>query len=338
MVFCGKLQLVRNSLNVKRKLLYLAIIAKMLTSCVSPFAPKVFVPADTPAIVSPSELPETLQVDLHGKTINWGGVPLILDTGETIDWPPEHPNSANPLFSRFSKDGRYYVYVDNPLITGEDGLPTSGDETIGITDFLTSDISTIVRKAQLFPNAISFVSATFTPDQKNVFFVVLGENWADLVKVDLTGNKSDRLNVDVLLSNWGRPDISSKGQLVVICADSRGQKPISELCLLDENGKFIRYLTTEGYPWPGYGLFTPDGEWVVYESRYKLYKVRTDGSGRQEVAPCAASGPITVTNEYAVTECFVSQKPDCTALFVASLDGQDFRQFGYIEPYCAPEE
>lgn len=310
----------------------------MLTGCDSPFASRVFAPADTPSIASPSELPEILQVDLHGKKMNWGGVPLILDTGETIDWPPEHPTSANPFFSRFSKDGRYYVYIDAPLIIGDNGLPASVDETIGITDLKTSDSSTIVSKAQSFPNAISFASATYTPDQKNVFFVVLREDWTDLVKVDLTGNTVVRLNVDVLLSNWGRPDISSKGQLAVICSDSRSRKPISELCLLDENGKFIRYLTTEGYPWPGYGLFTPDGEWVVYESRYKLYKVRTDGSGRQEIAPCAVSGPITVTNEYAVTECFVSQKPDCSALFVASLDGQDFRRIGYIEPFCALEE
>jgi hypothetical protein len=323
---------------ITRRLLYLAFIATILCGCGSPFAPKITAPTDAPVISSPSDLPKTLKVELQGTKTNWGGIPLSLDTGETKDWPPKQPDSVNPFFSRFSTDGRYYVFINSPLVVGENGLPTSGNETIGVTDFETSDVSTLISKIQSFTNADSFASATFTFDNENVVFVVFGEEWVDLVKINLADRKFERLNVDVLLSGWGKPDISTKGQYVVICADQRSQRPISELCLLDESGKFIRYLTEEGYQWPGYGRFTPDGEWVIYESRNELYKVRTDGSGHEKIAPCAVSGPIMVTNEYAVTECFISQKPDCSALFVATLDGQDFRRIGYIEPYCAPKE
>ena len=321
-----------------RTLLYLAFITTTLCGCGSPFAPKITAPNDTPVISSPVDLPKTLKVELQGIKTNWGGIPLSLDTGETKNWPPKQPDSVNPFFSRFSTDGRYYVYINSPLVADENGLPTSGDETIGITDFMTAEVSTIVSKDQLFTNADSFASATFTPDKENVVFVLFGEKWVDLVKFNLATKKFERLNVDVLLSGWGKPDISTRGQYVVICADQRSPKPISELCLLDEHGKFIRYLTEEGYQWPGFGLFTPDGEWVIYESRYELYKVHTDGSGHQKIAPCAVSGPIVVTNEFAVTECYISQNPDCYGLFLASLDGTDFRRIGYIEPYCSSGE
>ncbi|MCF6278089.1 MAG: hypothetical protein L3J16_04980, partial [Anaerolineales bacterium] len=143
----------------------------------------------------------------------------------------------------------------------------------------------------------------------------------------------------VTLTNFAMPDVSGDGQIVVICAGPEEERPSSELCLLDAQGKFVRYLTADGYSWPGYGRFTPDGQYVVYESRYRLYKVRIDGSERQQIAPCSALfGPLLVTDGYAVTACYISQEPDCYALFLVGLDGNDFRRIGYIEPYCVADE
>jgi hypothetical protein len=241
------------------------------------------------------------------------------------------------MASRFSNDGRYYVYINSPIETNSNGLPISGDETVGIIDFETGKNIPLVSKMLSFPDANFFASPTVAPDGNSIMFVAYWENSAYLVKVDIATKKIQRLEVDKLLTGFGFPDISINGQIVVICAKVSDPKPVSELCLLDENGKFIRYLTDEGYPWPGYGLFTPDGEWVVYESRSKLYKVRIDGSKRQAVAPCSLMGPLLVTQHYAVTECRISEQPACQAVFVASLDGQEFWRLGYLEPMCEGE-
>ncbi|MCL4530430.1 MAG: hypothetical protein M1282_13585 [Chloroflexi bacterium] len=191
----------------------------------------------------------------------------------------------------------------------------------------------LVSKAQSFPNAVLFAAPTFTPDGKKVVFLVSWAHADDLAEIDLASGKIQRLNVNVLITNFGYPDVSKDGQIVVICKGPKADTA-SELCLLDNNGKFVRYLTSEGDPSPGNGLFTPDGQYIVYDSWYKLYKVRVNGVGRQQIAPCGMLAPDLVTDAYTLVTCYVSQKPDCYALFIASLDGREFQRIGYVEPVC----
>jgi hypothetical protein len=317
---------------MKRALFFFILMGVFLTGCGSPFAPIILAPTDTPVIVSPQELPDQLRNELEGRVVWWDDGLILLTSGKQMNWPPDDFENVN--FSKCPLGSCYYVYIDDPVVIGDNGFPVARDETIGIFDFKTGQAKTLVSKAQSFPDAVMFGSATMTPDGQNVVFVVNWKNEADLVNLDLASKKMQRLHTDVLITGFGYPDVSKDGKIVVKCARVSGAELISELCLLDENGKFIRYLTAEGYPWPGNGRFTPDGQYVVYESRYKLYKVRVDGSNRQQIAPCSRLGPDVVTNDYAITTCFISQKPDCFGLFVAKLDGSDFRRIGYVEPYC----
>jgi hypothetical protein len=82
-------------------------------------------------------------------------------------------------------------------------------------------------------------------------------------------------------------------------------------------------------------LFTPDGQSVIFESRYRLYSVAVDGSGRQQIAPCGS--PLLVTEDHVVVRCLVSQEPDCYGLFVAALDGSEFRRIGYVDAFCSAD-
>lgn len=309
-------------------------LAVLLTACSSSFAPVIVAPVDVPLIASPDELPIQVRTELKAKKIGWLGSPVVIATNEVIGWPAAHPVPDSVISLRFSPDGRYYVYISQPLVTDKNGLPMIGDDTVGVIDFETGSNIVLLSRANAFPDAEFFYSATFAPDEQSIIFVVYWENSADLVRVNVGTKQIQRLNVDKRITNFGYPDISVKEQIVIICDKVTNNQPISELCLLDENGKFLRYLTNEGYPWPGYGRFTPDGEWVVYESRYKLYKVRVDGSERQEIAPCALGGPLLVTENYVVTECLISQEPTCQAVFVGRLDGREFWRLGYLEPLC----
>lgn len=302
---------------------FILILLFLLTSCGSPFAPIITAPESTSVISSPFDLPESLKQSL----VLWHGI-VKLDTGTT-----EQGQSDSSSFLKLSIDQQYIAYVFNPLIV-ESGLPKNGDYTIKTFDIQTGKQQEIVAKKNTFPDAVLFAAPTFTSDGENIVFVVAWQNSVDLAKANIRNGQTQQMNVDILLTNFSFPDVSSQGQIVVICkgADSNNA---SELCLLDGNGKFIRYLTSEGHPWPGYGLFTPDGRNVVYESRNRLYEVGIDDNDHQQIAPCGT--PLLVTEDYVVASCYVSIKPVCSALFVASLNGQDFRRIGYIDAECNDE-
>jgi len=309
-------------------LFFLVWVNVFLSGCGSPFAPVILAPADVPVISSPQELPAELCNPDSGQVLDivpfWTSY-LRICTAEHLDFP-KTPEYIDYTFSDFSKDWHYYVY--HRFVQGD----------IGLIDLRTGKLETLVRKAESFPDAVTFGGVNLAPDGKTIVFQVDWPHETDLVKMDLETRHMQRLHTNVLITGFNGFDISKNGEIVVTCGKVSGTKPVSELCLLDENGKFIRYLTAEGYPWPGKGYFTPNGEWVVYESRYKLYKVRIDGSERQEVSPCGwPNEPSILLDDYLVTYCTISQKPNCAALFISKLDGSDFRRIGYIEPHCEQE-
>lgn len=311
---------------MKARALPIFLFLFVLSACGSPFAPIVLAPGDVQIIDFPATLPDSLK-PLY---ILWSGGLVPLGGSGITAYP--HPGAS---FGDVSDDGKLITYVVAPVVKGEKGLPYVEDRQLAVYDVHLQKRTILVSKNRQFPDAVLLDAPAFTPDGKQIVFLVAWENEMDLAKVDIHSGEVQRLNVNVMLTNFVHPDVSRDGYIVVICRGPRPQS--SELCLLDEKGKLIRYLTEEGYPWPGRGLFTPDGQYVVYESRFKLYKVRIDGSERQQIAPCSA-GVQAVTDDYAVTACYVSQEPDCLALFVASLDGSDFRRIGYIEPYCVSEK
>ncbi len=307
----------------------LFILGLALSGCSSSFAPIVIAPSQTGVIDSVDKLPPSLST----KSVPWNGNVVML-RGAKVPLP----NDASG-FIRISDDNQWVTYSTAPLVLEKRGLPHVKEHYIVLYSLTTHEKRYVVRMARSFPRAISLDAPTFTPNGQRVIFWVGWEHESDLAMVDIASGKVQRLNTNIRLTNFAIPDVSPDGRIVVICQGPRQGSLASELCLLDANGKFIRYLTAEGYPWPGYGRFTPDGQYVIYESRFRLYKVRVDGSGQQQIAPCSALfGPLLVTKDYAVTACYISTKPDCYALFVASLDGRDFRRIGYIEPYCAPAQ
>ncbi len=305
----------------------LLIFGLALSGCSSPFAPIVLAPSPTVIIDSADKLPPSLV----NKSILWNDNVVALK-GSTVSLPDDASG-----FIRISDDNRWVTYSTASLALGEDVFPHIKEHYIVLYNLTTHAKRYMVRMKHAFPQALSLAAPTFTPNGKQVMFWVGWEHEFDLATVDIASGNVQRLNVNVTLTNFALPDVSPDGHIVVICQGPKRDSPASELCLLNSNGKFVRYLTAEDYPWPGYGRFTPDGQYIIYESHFRLYKVRADGTERQQIAPCSALfGPLLVTKDYAVTACYISKEPNCYALFVTSLDGKDFRRIGYIAPYCAP--
>jgi len=305
----------------------LFILAIGLSGCSSSFASRVLAPSKVEVIDSVDDLPPSLL----DTTIPWNGSMLTLD-GSVVALPDDASG-----FIRIANNHQWITYQSAPLVAKNGQIPHVQDYYIVMYDLLTQNKRYLVKMHSSFPSAIAIEAPSFSPDDHYVIFWVGWEDDEDLSVVDIQTGEIRRLNVNITLTNFGMPDIASDGSIVAICQGAT-QGLISELCLLDSQGKFIRYLTTENYSWPGYGRFTPDGQYVVYESRFRLYIVKRDGTERHQIAPCSALfGPLAVTDNYAITACYISQDPDCYALFAARLDGNDFRRIGYIPPYCTTE-
>lgn len=113
---------------------------------------------------------------------------------------------------------------------------------------------------------ISITNPGFTQDGQQVLFTI---TWYEtglvgLARVKVDGSDLEILDTDLPL-NQG-PESSPDGSLIMVtCAgyDRITDFPGFQLCLLDHDGGFIKYLTNSG---SGHGssFFTPDGKKVVF--------------------------------------------------------------------------
>ncbi len=309
-------------MKTKRTWLFLFWLSLIvLVGCGSPFAPLVLAPNDVIMVKTPQELPEALRLEIEGiRFARYEKYIVQIDTGEIIEWPEPDQNWIRHL--TFSRDGVYLVYVLDGAV---------GNDRVIIKNLETGETEVLLEQREI-PNSAFFGDVAISPDNRRVLVAVFGNNGRDLIEINRETRTVRFLNVDVSLAGFGGSDISPDGKILVQCSSISGNRPYMELCLLDERGKFIRYLTREKYLMIQ-GKFTPDGEWVIYESRFKLYKVHIDGSVREEVAPCGG-WVYWVTESYVFTSCVVSQEPTCAALFLAELGGDKMWQLNYLEPHC----
>ena len=113
---------------------------------------------------------------------------------------------------------------------------------------------------------VSISNPGFTYDGEQVLFTV---TWYDtgkigLARVDIEGGRLEILDTDIPLTEG--PESSPDGSLImVLCAgyDLLSGDPGFQLCLLDSDGKFIKFLTQRGVDHGSY-YFTPDGKNIVY--------------------------------------------------------------------------
>jgi len=304
-----------------------------LTWGCTPSVPAVTAPADVPVWQTFQDLPPTLQQELKGKRIQYVTHRIDMQLYDNLFVDPSTGEigalsvplliGVQPSGSRFSRDGRYYVYT----------------RQIGPPDVRIIDLETgkqrVLLKMEDITNVQAFWGAAISPDNRYVIVTVVGDDLLDLVRVDLQDGKFRRLFVTAPIAPE-TVDIAPDGMMVALCHYNAGHSAQLGLCLLDKEGQMLRELTPRSRfgSHLSAGRFTPDGMWVIYDREHRLYKVHRDGSHETQIAPCTVNGPAWVTATYALTACYVSIEPECYEMFAAALDGEAFWRLGYIEKIC----
>jgi len=113
---------------------------------------------------------------------------------------------------------------------------------------------------------ISITNPGFSQDGQKVLFTVTRYDTGiiGLARVNIDGRGLEILDTDIPLTQG--PESSPNGlNIIVTCAgyDMLTGDPGFQLCLLDRNGKFIKFLTQRGSGHGSY-YFTPDGKKIVY--------------------------------------------------------------------------
>jgi Tol biopolymer transport system component len=113
---------------------------------------------------------------------------------------------------------------------------------------------------------ISISNPSFTSDGQQVLFTVTryDTGLTGLARVSIDGSDLVVLDTDIPLTEG--PESSPDGSMIIVaCAgyDSMTRMPGFQLCLLDREGQYIKYLTNRGI---GHSskFFTPDGKKVVF--------------------------------------------------------------------------
>jgi len=113
---------------------------------------------------------------------------------------------------------------------------------------------------------ISITNPGFSQDGQKVLFTVTRYDTGiiGLARVNFDGTGLEILETDIPLTE-GPESSPDDSMIIVACAgyDHLTGMPGFQLCLLDENGHFLKYLTNRGVG-HGRAFFTPDGKKVVF--------------------------------------------------------------------------
>ena len=313
------------------------LLVLFTSACTSKPYPYPLAPADVPVWETPADMPKKLYDELQGKIFQYvaESVDMQLYRDLLVHFPkkigplPVHlPPTTENVNSRFSRDGRFYAYIDGIIPV----------EKLYVVDLHNLN-QRLLFSTQRIPGAGSIGGISFGPDNRYLVAQIASNNLVDLVRIELPSGAFRRLHVSAPLTPWTDLDVAPDGAIVVQCFEAHPNGRVAVyLCLLDAEGRLVRALTQptlfgQGHP-ESAGRFTPDGQWIVYDWQHRLYKVSRQGGEPQEIGPCTVRGPVWVTSTHALTPCYVRRTPKCYALYAAALDGSGFYRFGFIPEVC----
>lgn len=164
-----------------------------------------------------------------------------------------------------------------------------------------------------------------------------------LAKINIDGNNLEILQTDLALNDC--PEFSPDSKtILVICVDinTSRNRPGFQLCLLDENGSFIRTLTNKGDGHHSY-FFSPDGKNIVYsEFDIKLFSfLPTDRFYSYDLE----SGEKKLLLEWEVStkgfsddsqQIIFEGRPDPKSpwgIYIINIDGTNLRHLTYFDEF-----
>ncbi len=210
-------------------------------------------------VQSPVELPDGLRNVRFFlfKRGDFGSKVAILDLGQNHLQIYHNPDYLSRV--DVSPDGRHLVYV---RMTSVGAIQPIWLYRVDLESGQEGKI------AGWFKNydQISITNPGFTQDGEQVLFSV---TWFEsgvvgLARANIDGSGLEVLDTDIPLAQG--PETSPDGSLImVLCAgfDDDNKSPGFQLCLLDNQGHFLRFLTDRGFS-HGRAFFTPDGKNIAF--------------------------------------------------------------------------
>jgi len=304
-------------------------------------------PVHTPSIMEIND-PQQLDPDLRDNTIylekwtvNYENVVSIfsLDLGvnEGHVLPKDHKKNGIILLP----DNRHIVYTSTERTEEEYFIGPSGvylydlytDEEIKLAgwDVDTSDILLSSPSYSSKNNLVSFDIIWFDPYEVGFGFVDLDGN-------NLRTHKSN-------LHNIGRHSYSPNGENILVSSTRPDDFNGIQLCLLDKNGRFIRYLTNEG-DYNSRFVYTPDGERIIYvetvwgrflhiskKTQYNAYIMDADGKNREHLlrGVMVPKGFSDDGSEIIFLGRINHSEP--YGIYIMNIDGSNIRHLAYLDEF-----
>jgi len=298
----------------------------LLASCLwnrsnSSFSGPIPVPRD---VTSPGEL----SADLAITRIVWGEYVFLNGT----DAMPSVPLPEDASEATLSSSGRYVAYHTGFVL----------NDQIEWLDLETGEHRVLARELDFTPAAMSVSYPTFTPDEQSIVFQV---GWSDATKVasvDLASGDIQVIDAPGAMNTF--PEVSPDGRWVLVSCEGGESGGLWALCLIDREARTRTYLADdEGFDPMFGGLFTPDGQWVVYYTSDaslsgggRVYRVGIGGEDKLLLASgLRPSGVmLAATAQEAVFPCRYPDRPACDWVCVVNLDGTDPRRLTYLGERC----
>lgn len=143
------------------------------------------------------------------------------------------------------------------------------------------------EQTQLTRNDVNEIHPYWAPDSQRIIFnsQIESQRLYSIWIMNLDGTQPEELLRDDDLNSYAQ--MSPNGELIVFDKWQDNDEDNGEIYVLELATRKLLRLTENQDIYDGYPTWTPNGQWIVYASEvgdnFKLFRIRPDGSGRQQV-------------------------------------------------------
>jgi len=304
-------------------------------------------PVHTPSITAIND-PQQLDPDLRGNiiylekwTVNYENVVSVfsLDLGVNERYVLPKDQKSNGIF--LLPDNTHIVYTRIEITGEEEHIDTSG---VYLYELHSSEESKLAGW-DVDMTDITLMHPSYSPLNDLVSFDI---HWPEPFKVgfgtvDLDGNNLRTMKST--LHNIGMHSYSPDGENILVSSTRLGDVNGIQLCLLDKNGRFLRYLTNEG-DYNGSFIYTPDGARIIYveivwgrfleifrKTQHNVYIIDEDGSNREHLLRGIMVPKGFSDDGSELIFLWKANHSEQYGIYIMDIDGSNLRHLAYLDEF-----
>ncbi len=321
--------------------LVLLLISTSLFGCsfvASPQQPNIM------TITDPQQLDQDLRdntIYLEKWTVNYENVVSIFSLDQGVNERYVLPRDQKHNGIILLPDNRHIVYTRIDSKEEETYLGTSG---VYINDLHTNE-EIKLSGWDVDMSDILLQHPSYSPKNDLVSFDI---NWPDPFHVGFGTVDFDGNNLRILesnLHNIGQHSYSPDGENILVSATRLDDFNGIQLCLLDNNGRFIRYLTNGG-DYNGPFVYTPDGEHIIYveiewggfleifkKTQHNVYIMGADGTKREHLLRGRMVPKGFSDDGSELIFLWKTNHSEPFRIYIMDIDGSNLRHLAYLDEY-----